>query len=116
MKNEAQFEGTHSLAHSTRSIPQIECITKHAIGTSSTTRFAQCRLEIPNTSFRLPEFCITLLNRLFNRSTNLSSNQRKFWDENGYLVLKGFPKPKEIRAYLDELDSLRKTGNTMTAP
>jgi ectoine hydroxylase-related dioxygenase (phytanoyl-CoA dioxygenase family) len=49
---------------------------------------------------------MALLDRLFNRSTNLSSKQRKFWDQNGYLVLKGFLKPKGIRAYLDELDSL----------
>ena len=116
MKNEAQFEGTRSLAHSTRSIPQIERITKNAIGASATTRLAQRRLEIPNTSFRLPEFCMALLDRLFNQSTNLSSSQRKFWDEHGYLVLKGVLKPKEIRAYLDELDSLWKTGNTMTTP
>ena len=116
MKNEAQFEGTRSLAHSTRSIPQIKRITKNAIGTNATTRLAQCRLEIPNTSFRLPEFYMALLDRLFRRSTNLSSNQRKFWDENGYLVFKGFLKPRGFRAYLDEFDSLWKIGNTMKTP
>lgn len=49
---------------------------------------------------------MAILDRIFNRSANLSSKQRTFWDENGYIVLKGFLKPKGVQAYLDELDSL----------
>lgn len=49
---------------------------------------------------------MALLDKLFNRSTNLSSKQKSFWNENGYLVLKGFLDPNGIQAYLDEIDSL----------
>lgn len=47
MKNEAQFERTHSLVNSTRSIPQIERITKNAIG-------ARLRLAQLGTGWKFP--------------------------------------------------------------
>jgi len=49
---------------------------------------------------------MSLLDKLFNRPTGLTPDQRSFWDENGYLVLRGFLKSKNVRAYLDEIDSL----------
>lgn len=59
---------------------------------------------------------MTLFETLFNRSSKLSAEQRTFWNENGYIVLRGFLKPKLVRQYLDELDELWENRNREDNP
>lgn len=52
---------------------------------------------------------MSFLSALFNRPQKLTPAQQSHWDENGYLVLKGFIKPALVKRFLQELDQLWNT-------